>query len=139
MTNIFIIEMDKEEIHILQTQNTPEFIFNPKGIIKIKGRSLIVDNTEIPKQIMNGFEAYISNPPETTLVIIAMEYLNSFSTTMIVSILNKLSQAILKPKKLSVRWYYEENDEDMFELGKYISEISDIPFEFVMANDFTSL
>ena len=41
--------------------------------------------------------------------------------------------------KQTGRWYYEENDEDMFELGKYISEISDIPFEFVMANDFTSL
>ncbi len=131
--------MEKEEIHIFQTHNTPEVIFSPQGIIKIKGRSLIVDNSEIPKQIMNGLEAYISNPPEKTLVICAMEYLNSFSTTMMVSILSKLSLAILKPKKLTVRWYYEENDEDMFELGKYISEISNIPFEFVMAYDFTGL
>ncbi len=131
--------MEKDEIHILQTHNTPEVIFNPEGIIKIKGRSLIVDSTEIPGQIMDEFEAYTGNPPETTLVIFALEYLNSFSTTMIVSILNKLSKAILKPKKLAVRWYYEESDEDMFELGNYISEISDIPFEFVMVYDFTGL
>jgi hypothetical protein len=69
--------MEKEEIHFLQTHNTPEVILSPEGIIKIKGRSLIVDNTEIPRQIINGFEAYISNPPETTLDIIAMEYLTA--------------------------------------------------------------
>jgi hypothetical protein len=131
--------MGKEEIHILPTHNTPEVILSPNGIIKIKGRALSVNKTEFPEQIMNGFEAYLSNPPDTTDVIIAFEYLNSFNAKAFVSILKKLSQAILQPKKLSIRWYYEEDDEDMLELGKYISEIYAISMEFIMTNDITSL
>jgi hypothetical protein len=131
--------MEKEEIHILPTHNTPEVIFSPNGIIKIKGRALSINKTEFPEQIMNGFEAYLSNPPDTTDVIIAFEYLNSFNAKTFVSILKKLSQAILQPKKLAIRWYYEEDDEDMLELGKYISEIYAISMEFIMTNDITSL
>ena len=126
-------------LHILQTHNTPEVILSPEGIIKIKGRALMVNNTEVPKQIKNWIDAYLSNPAETTDVIIAFEYLNSFSATIIVSILRKISESILLPKKLAIRWYYEEDDEDMLELGKYISEICDIPIEFSMTNDITSL
>jgi len=131
--------MTIDGLHILPTHNTPEFIISPDGIIKIKGRALFVDNTEIPKQIMNGFEAYFSNPAETTYVIIAIEYINSYSTTILVSILSKLSQVILQLKKLVIQWYYEEDDEDMLELGKYISQICNIPIEFVMINDITDL
>jgi hypothetical protein len=127
------------ELHILQTYNTPEVILGPEGIIKIKGRALMVNNSEIPEQMMNGLEAYLSNPPETTDVIIAIEYLNSFSTTILLSILKKLSQAILQPKKLAIRWFYEEDDEDMLELGKSISEICNIPIEFVMVDDISVL
>jgi hypothetical protein len=35
-----------EEVHILPTDNTPEILLNPDGIIKIKGRALTV-NTKI--------------------------------------------------------------------------------------------
>jgi hypothetical protein len=35
-----------DEVHILPTDNTPEVLLNPEGIIKIKGRALTV-NTKI--------------------------------------------------------------------------------------------
>ncbi len=131
--------MVKEEIHILSTHNTPEVLFSPEGIIKIKGRALSADNTEFPEQIMNGFETYLSDPPDSTNVIIAFEYLNSFNAKIFVSILKKLSQAIQQPKKLAIRWYYEDDDEDMLDLGKYISEIHNIPMEFIVTNDISGL
>lgn len=127
----------KEEIHILPTHNSPEVVFSPEGIIKIKGRALSVNNTEFPEQIMNGFELYLIDPPDTTDVIIAFEYLNSFSAKTLVSILKKLSQAILQPKTFTIRWYYEEDDQDMLELGKYISEIRNMPVEFIITDDIT--
>jgi SiaC family regulatory phosphoprotein len=126
-------------LHILQTHNTPEVVINPAGTIMIKGRALMVDNTEIPDQMMDVFEAYLRNPPETTDVIIALEYLNSFSATILVSVFEKISQAIQLPKKLVIRWYYEEDDEDMLELGKYISEICVVPIEFTVTNDITDI
>jgi len=139
VNNVIIIEMLTGELHILQTRNTPEVVISPEGIIKIKGRAMMVNNTEIPELMLNGFEDYLSNPPETTDVIIALEYLNSFSASIIVSILEKIVKAILLPKKLVIRWYYEKDDEDMLELGKYISEICDIPIIFTITNDVTTL
>ena len=131
--------MTKGGLHILPTDNTPEVILNPEGIIKIKGRALVVNNTEVPEQIMNWIDEYLSIPAETTNIIIAFEYLNSFNTTILVSILRKLSQAILQPKKLVIQWYYEEEDEDILERGEYISETYNIPIEFIMTNVIAGL
>ena len=131
--------MVTDELHILPTDNTPEFIFSPEGIIKIKGRGLYGSQTEVPEQITNWIDAYLRNPAETTDVIIAFEYLNSFSTTILASILKKLTQITSQTKKLVIRWHYEEGDEDILERGEYISSTFDIPITFVMTNGFTSL
>ena len=124
-----------DEIHILPTKNSPEFLFNPEGIFKIKGRGLFGNKTEVSDQITDCIDTYIINPAEITYVIIKFEYLNSFSTTILVSLLRKLSQVILKSKKLVIQWYYEEDDDDILERGEYISESFNIPITFIMIND----
>lgn len=127
------------ELHILPTNNTPEVILNPGGIIKIKGRALVVNKAEVSEQIMNWIENYLIDPSETTKVFIAFEYLNSFSTSILVSILKRLSQTIQHPRKLVIQWYYEEDDEDILERGEYISETYNIPIEFIITNDIADL
>jgi hypothetical protein len=77
--NILLEEMIPGEIHILPTDNTPEVLLNPDGIIKIKGPALTVNTTEVPEQILKWIDAYLSNPPEITYVIIAFEYIKSFN------------------------------------------------------------
>jgi SiaC family regulatory phosphoprotein len=125
------------ELHILPTDNTPEFLFSPDGMIKIRGRGLFQNKTETIEQIMNWIDEYLSNPAEITYVIIAFEYLNSFSTTILVSILRKLSQVILQSEKLVVQWYYEEDDEDIVERGEYISSAFNIPITFILTTHIT--
>ena len=127
------------EIHILPTTNSPEFLFRPDGMIKIIGRGLYVNKTEATEQIMNWIDEYISNPAEITYVIIAFEYLNSFSTMIIVSMLRKLSQVILNSGNLVIQWYYEEDDEDILERGEYISLTLDIPITFILTNQISDL
>jgi SiaC family regulatory phosphoprotein len=126
------------ELHIFPTCNIPEFLFNPEGIIKIKGRGLFGNNTEVTGQILNWSDEYLRNPAEITYVILAFEYLNSSSTIIIVSILRKLSQAIRQPKKLVIQWYYEEDDDDILERGECISSTLDIPIEFIVTNNIAS-
>ncbi len=131
--------MVKEGLHILPTDTTPEIILNPEGIIKIKGRALVVNRTEVPEQIMIWIDNYLIDPAETTYVIIAFEYLNSYSTTILVSILKSLSKVKQQSKELVVQWHYEEDDEDIFERGEFISETYNIPIEFIMTNDINDL
>jgi Domain of unknown function (DUF1987). len=127
------------EIHILPTANTPEFHFSPDGIIKIRGRGLIGNKSEVTEQIGIWIDEYVTKPAETTYVIIAFEYLNSFCTTILVSILRKFSQVILQSGKLVIQWYYEEDDEDILERGEYISSTFDIPIMFILTNHIADL
>jgi hypothetical protein len=127
--------MMTDEIHILPTDKTPEVLLKPEGIIKIKGRGLMVNETEVPKQVMNWIDVYLRNPAEITNIIIAFEYLNSFSTLLVVSILKKLLQVTLQKQKLVIQWYYEHDDYDILERGEYISLTFDIPITFVMTDN----
>ena len=123
-----------DEVHILPTDKTPEVLLNPKGIIKIKGRGLMVNKTEVSRQITNWINAYLNNPAEITYVIIAFEYLNSFSTMILVSILLKLLQVTMQTKKLVIEWFYENDDYDILERGEHISSTFDIPITFTITN-----
>ncbi|MBW6501020.1 MAG: DUF1987 domain-containing protein [Bacteroidales bacterium] len=127
--------MKLEKTHILPTADSPDVLLDPDGIIKIKGRGMVVNRTVIPDQILNWLDAYLIMPAETTSVIIALEYLNSFSTKILTAILLKISQVWNKGKNLSIRWYYEEDDDDILERGEYISEAYNIPIEFIITDD----
>lgn len=127
--------MITNEVHILPTKKTPEVLLNPKGTIKIKGRAMDESRTGVPEQIMNWIDAYVSDPAESTEVIIALEFLNSFNSIILTSTLRKISQVIQQGKELVIHWYYEKDDEDLFERGKYISSTLNIPIEFIPVNN----
>jgi hypothetical protein len=126
-----------EFLHILSRENVPEFILDPQGLIKIKGRGLLGPGTETAA-ITNWIDDYLRSPAESTLVIIALEYLNSYSTTTIVNFLKKLSGVLLKKGKLRIQWYYEEDDDDIMERGEYISNTFNLPITFVATNDISN-
>ena len=52
--------MITDDIHILPTCNTPEFIFSNEGIIKIKGRGVFGNNNEVTVQIFNSPQPQIT-------------------------------------------------------------------------------
>ena len=133
------LAFNDDGIHILSTNQTPEFILNSKGIIKIRGRGLYCNKPELSEQIIDWLEGYLNNPAKTTYVTPAFEYLNSLSMSVIVSILRKLSQIILQSKKLVIQWYYEIDDESILDRGKYISSCCDIPIEFIQTNNVACL
>jgi hypothetical protein len=124
-----------DEVHILATETTPGVFLNPVGIIKIKGRAIDENLSKVSKQIMNWIDAYLLNPAELTEVIIALEYLNSFNTIILNSVLRKLSLVNQQSKKIIIKWYIENDDEDLYDRGEYISSTFNIPIEFIMVDD----
>jgi hypothetical protein len=127
------------EVHILRTNQTPELIFNYEGFIKIQGRGLYSDKPEISEQITGWVERYLNNPANITYVTIALEYLNSVSTTVLVSILRKLSTIRFQSKKLEVHWYYDVEDDNILDRGRYISSSCNLPIEFIATNNVISV
>jgi hypothetical protein len=133
------LAFNDNEIHILRTNQTPEYIFNHKGDIRIQGRGLYCDKPELSDQILSWIDDYLNNPAKVTNVTIAFEYLNSLSTFVLILIIRKLSRIMLQSKKLVIRWYYEGDDENILDRGRYISSCCHIPIEFIRTNNITCL
>jgi hypothetical protein len=122
--------MKLDEIHILPSNNTPEVILNPAGSIRIKGRAIDESRTKFSDQLMNWIDSYLLSPADRTEVTIALEYLNSFNSIYLASILKKLA-SLNTFKKLAIKWYIEEDDDDLLERAEYISTTFSIPIEFI--------
>lgn len=137
--NIIILVMLTGEIHILPSDSTPEYRFCSDGMFKIRGKGLYKNRTEDVEAVQKWIDEYLEDPADVTYVVIAFEYLNSLSTIFLVSILRRLKEVILQSKKIVVQWYYEEDDEDMFERGEYVSMSFDIPITFIPANHITDI
>jgi hypothetical protein len=117
------------------TNKTPEIILNPEGIIKIKGRWMMDNVADFSKAISDWFDSYLFDPPDITSVEIHLEYFNGFNSAILISLLRKILSVKLFHKELIINWIYEEGDEDILELGEYISSVLEIPFSFIMTPD----
>ena len=120
-----------EELRISPTKNTPEIILNPEGVIRIKGRSIHENVTDLFEPVEEWVSEYIIDPAELTVVDLNLEYFNSASAKVFIHILQKITYVTLKHKKFIFNWYYEEGDDDILERGEYFASVLDVKFNFI--------
>jgi len=120
------------EILILEgTTKTPTIEFKPgEGYLLLRGRSIPENSIEFYKPLIEGLDAYNSNPQSKTTVDIQLEYFNTSSSKCVLDVLKKL-EAINGNSEVIINWYYEEDDEDMLEAGEDYQAIIDIPFKMI--------
>jgi hypothetical protein len=130
--------MKIEEVHILPTDKSPDVLLNPNGIIKITGRAIDENLRTVPEQITKWIDVYLLNPVNSTEVIIALEYLNSFNTIILTSILRRLLKVRQQSKEIAIKWYIEKDDDDLLDRCESISTTFSIPIEFIMIDNIKS-
>ncbi len=114
------------------TPKTPYVRFDgDKGIIEIKGRSIPENSIEFYKPLIDWLEEYGELAQNETAVNVQLEYFNTSSSKCILDIFKKLELIYKKGRKVDVNWYYEEDDEDMFEAGEDYQSIINIPFKMI--------
>ncbi len=114
------------------TPKTPYVRFDgDKGIIEIKGRSIPENSIEFYKPLIDWLEEYGELAQNETAVNVQLEYFNTSSSKCILDIFKKLELIHKKGRKVDVNWYYEEDDEDMFEAGEDYQSIINIPFKMI--------
>lgn len=59
------------------------------------------------------------------------DYFNSSSAKFILDILVLINQIHSKGLKVVLKWYYDENDDDMKEVGEELSDVVDLPFDYI--------
>ncbi|ADR20209.1 hypothetical protein MATR_21750 [Marivirga tractuosa] len=118
-----------ESYYLEATPKTPKLDFNPDAeTFLISGRSIPENSIEFYKPLLDWLDKYVSNPLDSTIFEIKLEYFNTSSSKCLVEIFRKLEKIHENGSKVSVEWYFDEEDEDMEESGEDFKEIIKIPF-----------
>jgi hypothetical protein len=129
-----------EALRIQETHKTPEVLFDPKNeVFEIKGKSIPDDAELFFESILSWIEDYVSNPNENTVIKIDLEYFNISSSKRILFMFYKLNELKEKGKNIKIIWHYNEEDEDMFEVGQDYAFMVKIPFDFVSYSSIGTL
>ena len=114
------------------TDESPEVILDKNtNEFKFQGKSLPEDVKEFYNPILDWVEKYAMDPNEETIVEFNMEYFNSASSKQILDILERFALVTEKGKKITVKWHYMQDDEDMEDAGESYADIVKIPFELI--------
>lgn len=113
------IEGSSTTLHIVLDAYNGEFLF--------QGRSIPENASQFYQPILDWLDNYAKNPNEETIFVFKIEYLNTPSSKYVLGIFSKLENI----HNSSVRWFFEESDEDIEEMGQEYSELVEVPFEFI--------
>jgi len=114
------------------TDDSPEVILDKKtNEFKFLGKSLPEDVKQFYTPIHDWIDQYVTDPNDETVIEFNMEYFNSASSKQILDILEKFAVLAENGKKVTVKWHYMEDDEDMEDAGESYADIVDIPFELI--------
>lgn len=129
-------------LNIEATSHSPKVHFDPEQyLFEISGESRPENATVFYKPILSWIKEIEDVLDRNSDAFsndfrfdFRFDYFNSTSAKFILDFCKKLGQLHSKGLKISVRWIYEEDDDDMLAVGKEMSRMAKISFEFVEIN-----
>ena len=120
-----------KQINIEPTKYSPKVHLNPEGEMFIQGRSILEDPFPFYNPIMN----WIANcTAKKFMVEVRLEYINTSNSKLILNILKSVKEKYLM-NDISIKWFYEVDDEDMLDLGQDYEALLKVPFDFFEYSD----
>lgn len=111
---------------------TPTINFNfQNGELLISGRSIPENSVEFYEPVISWLDEYKSSNGSSLSIDIKLEYFNTSSSKCILDLFKKLEELKEVQKEIAIKWYYEEDDEDMEEAGQDFQAIINVPMELI--------
>ena len=127
-----------KELIVEQSSNSPKVVLDPKNDhFEISGESRPENVSKFYQPLLQWLDDLgaeleeTENKSKSFLFNFNFEYFNSSSAKFILDFFKKLGKLISEGNNFRVKWHYEEDDEDMLEVGKEMSRMAKFPFEFV--------
>ena len=121
-----------EDLYLKKTFNSPEVEFiADKGELSLEGRSIPEDPGEFFELLIDWINEYFLNPAKDTVMNIRLEYINSGSSKYMLEVLRIMKINHDAGKGVQIKWYFEEGDESIQELGVHYEQTIQIPFEHI--------
>lgn len=128
-----------EVLYIKGTDTTPEINFDPtSGAFTMTGKAIPADAEDFFKPVLAWLGEYVTEAADKTKLIIKLDYFNISASKRLLFIFYKLNELVEKNSKVTVDWFYHEDEDDMFEVGQDFAYMVKIPFKFVEYSYATS-
>ncbi|MBC6426142.1 MAG: DUF1987 domain-containing protein [Ekhidna sp.] len=117
--------------HVIEPTKVTPFvkISLTDSLLEIKGRSYSENSIGFFSVVNEKIkELLIGN--DNLEVKFVMEYFNTSSAKCIFDTLSVITKLNIPKEKINVKWFYEEDDFDMLEIGKDYMDLSGLAFEF---------
>ena len=118
-----------ESVYLEKTSETPSVTMDVRGaVVELEGNSYPENAFEFYQQIFDWIDEYFAQGAERLRAVFRLNYFNTSSAKCMLNFMTLLQQYHGKDKIISVEWYYEEDDDDMLEIGKAFSVDFTMPF-----------
>jgi len=131
-----------EKFIIEPTANSPRIVLDPeKGTFEFSGESRPENVRKFYLPVLEWLEAYTGSLEALQddqrkfdlQCQFNFEYFNSTSAKYILDIFKSLNAINALGVGLDIKWLYEEDDEDMLEVGQEMSRMSKLSFEYIIS------
>jgi hypothetical protein len=122
--------MYPEKLNIEPTKRSPWIVFEP-GRIFVMGRAIIDNPSIFFETPIKWVSAFSKEWTGMTKIDLGFEYINTGSTKWLYLLLKEMAEMNNMPVNAEVKWYYENGDDDMCELGYILRSLVDCKFTIV--------
>lgn len=116
-----------KDFRIEATKSTPEIDFNLKDYrLTIRGESYPENSVKFYQPVLDKVEIYSRDAEKRFIVDIELAYLNTSSVKAMMNILDLLNKAYQRGKNIEVNWYYDEDNEILYETAVEFNSFFDM-------------
>lgn len=117
------------KFEVEKTGTTPHVLLDTEtSVFRIEGRSLAENAVAFYGEIIDWMLANLSHSGVKGELVLRMYYCNTSSHKGVVMVLRTLDKLNETGCSFSVKWLYEEDDEDWLEDGETFQELINSPF-----------
>jgi hypothetical protein len=120
--------MTLDLVFLERTTETPSIVLDPtNGAVEIAGNCYPENAFEFFEPVRTWIEQYFTTSASNLSVRLHLNYINTASSKFLRELMIMLNSYFEHEKTIRVEWLYDEDDEDMEDLGKTFSLEFEMP------------
>lgn len=123
-----------ERLYIEKTRGTPQIDFDPStNTLRVEGQSYPENAFKFYEPILLWIRDFLAAANSEIFIEIDfhMPYINSSSTKCIMMMLDEFEDYYSKGNPISIKWYYDDENESSYECAEEFKEDLTLPFNIV--------
>jgi hypothetical protein len=117
---------------IKETKHSPLVSFNTEtGVFELRGSSFLDNAHEFYTPIIDWLKDHSKAPISNIRLVFDLNYINTSSQRMVFDMLKRVDQMHKAGCKISVEWLYDENDDDLKDVGDDLLSFMEFPYKII--------